>query len=741
MPTGNMSMETLHKPRYKSSIYYLLLFAIIVVFAYWPISFHVLSLKNDALNYFLPVRHLVSESYSQGMLPLWTPYLNLGYPLHGDMQSGVWNPIVQFISLFGPYNLYTLQIETLLYVYLSGVGMFYLLKYFNVDSRANILASVAYMLCGFNSDSAQFLNWIASTAFLPFVFLFYYRCLYESSLKQGVYAGTALFFLFTCAYPADFILTAYLLLALQVVFIVSASRRKIVFSLRSFLLSHLLLLLIFIILCSPAILSYMESLPLQERGTGANYADAMSNPLHPAMTITFTHPLGAWKMPGMEINDPLTRNSYIGVSAFLLMIISFLTRAQDPVSRFSKWAALTFAIFSFGEFGGLRILSYYVLPLMDSFRHPSNARMFTLFFACLLAAFTYHQVLQNGISLKKLKTGWMVGMVIFGLITIIAFFFPLSFFSAVSLRSFFDFPSAGGILPHLKTHLESITFGDMLLFNTIIQLPFLFLVYRYLVKNRRPFAFVTISILNGMLFTMMFQPFTVVKKDTAGYIQSVVDHVKVDGYPIPDIKKSLEENSADNEKYKPEIGCQNLYNKRIGRSEYRITPCNLLSQNRFWFDTSFRTEIMKYPLFYRADKVADFLHWKAALQDSGYHWAFTEGLADIHTYPGGDSAKFEITSFSPGRITGSIIEPRGAEYVLMQNHYPRWELFIDGKRASIEMMNLSFMGFRVPKGKHEFEFRYTSNDLRITWIISLVTLGLVFLIAFFFNAKRKNPTP
>ena len=65
--------------------------------AYWPLTFHVFSLKNDALNYFLPVRFQISESINNGHWPFWSPYFNLGYPLHADMQSGVWNPICMVV--------------------------------------------------------------------------------------------------------------------------------------------------------------------------------------------------------------------------------------------------------------------------------------------------------------------------------------------------------------------------------------------------------------------------------------------------------------------------------------------------------------------------------------------------------------------------------------------------------------------------------------------------------------------
>ena len=211
---------------YRKSWVYVLLFFVIAMVSFWPISLHIFSLKNDALNYFLPIRRLVSESYSHNTLPLWTPYLNLGFPLHGDMQSGAWNPFVQIFSLFGPYTLYTLQLETLLYIFLSGVGMFFLLKHFTIHPYANVIVSVAYMLSGYNIDSCQFPNWIASTALLPFVFLFYYRCLTEKTIRSGIFTGFFLFLFFSCAYPADFIITIYLLATMLLVYVVHILRKK-----------------------------------------------------------------------------------------------------------------------------------------------------------------------------------------------------------------------------------------------------------------------------------------------------------------------------------------------------------------------------------------------------------------------------------------------------------------------------------------------------------------------------------
>lgn len=716
--------------RYRHSAVYLVALAIITAIAYWPISLHIFSLKNDALNYFLPVRHLVSESFSHNIFPYWTPYLNLGYPLHGDMQSGVWSPVVQFLSLFGPYTLYTLQIETLLYVFLGGAGMFFLLRHFRVHPYANILASTAYMLCGFNSDSAQFLNWIAGTSFLPFVFLFYYRAIFERSTRNGVYAATAMFFLFTSAYPADFILTSYLLLAMMAVAGITFIREKKIVEWRHFIKVHMLMLVVFVLLSGPAILSYIESLPLQERGNGADLDQVMSNPLHPALLSTFVAPLGAWKMPNVEITDPLIRNSYIGIGAFLFAIISFLSKSPRLIVRFCKWASVIFLLFSLGEYGGLRKIAYFTLPLMDAFRHPANAKMFTLFFLCLLAAFTFHSLLKGELKITLARRGWWIatGMVV--VVLIASLFTPLSFFNSESLAGIFSKNDGISFSSHLKINLEKVSFADIVILNTIIQLFFLVLIYRFVIKKNKPLLFVLLAVANSILFTMLFQPFTVVKKTSAFFTQKIINENSVPGYPLPELNSTLSENSAGNEFFMAEMGCRNLFNKKIGRSEYRITPCNLLTQNDFWFDTSIRNVVMNYPLLYRADSVVQVKDLKNLTTNDGRKFAFVEQGAVVPA-TNGDSTSIHLTKFSPLTIAGEIESKTAGMYVLLQNFYPRWSLYIDGQPASIMLANVSFMGFNVSEGKHQFEFRYKAQDLKIAQIVSYIGLLLVLVLSIF----------
>lgn len=725
---------------YRHSLFYLSLLLIITAVAYWPISFHVFSLKNDALNYFLPVRYLVSESYNNNILPLWTPYLNLGYPLHGDMQSGVWNPIVQLFSLFGTYTLYSLQLETLLYVFLSGTGLFFLLKHFKVHPYANLLASVAFMLCGFNSDSGQFLNWIAGTAFLPFVFLFYHRSLHERSVRQSVYTGIALFFLFNCAYPADFILSAYVMAALLIQYLWTLFRNKETILIKKMILPHLAIIIIFLLLAGPAVLSYYESLPLTERGAGASYKDVMSNPLHPALLSSYTTPLAIWKMPGVSITDPLVRNSYIGIIGFILLIVAYMVKFQNRLVTFSKWAVIIFLLFSFGEMGGIRVLAYYTLPLLNTFRHPANARMFTLFFSCILVGFAYHAILNNEIKEKYLRAGVWITCAVSLIVFLFSLFTPFSFLTYFSITEIFAIGTNNTFANHIKVQLEKLSFSDVVLITTLIQVPFLFVASRYLTRRQNPKLLLVTAIVNCILFTMLFQPFTVVKKQKASLIQNKIDNLSAKGYPLPDNNKTLEENSLENEKYMADIGCQNLYNKMIGRSNYRITPSNLLSQNAFWFNEPFRKEMMKNKLIYKAKKILDTKYATDEHKTFLKNIAFMENHELGNEYPQEDTTTFSFTKFEPNRIELLVSSKYDGPIVLMQNYYPRWKLYIDGKPVAIEKTNLSFMGFILPKGEHTVAFQYEAKAIRIVFIISLAVLGILLLYIIFHQLSNKKIT-
>jgi hypothetical protein len=717
----------------KEDIRSIVLLLIICCLAYWPITFHILSLKNDALNYFLPVRFQISEAIYNHQLPFWSPYFNLGYPLHGDMQSGVWNPIVQFLSLFGPYTLYKLQLETVFYIFLSGTGMYFLLRQAGTSLYAAIFASAAYMLCGFNSDCCQYLNWISSAAYLPYVVLFFYRMLQNRNITASLLTGFFLYLMFVSAYPAHFIVTLYVLLSIFVYHLMLQTRRKEKPLLR-LLSDHFTrmypAILCFLILSAPAILSYIQFLPLSQRGNGASFQDAMSNPLHPLLLFGYLIPLPVYSAPFAGITDGLERNSYIGIITFIFALTSFFIKTKNPRIKFCRMAVIIFAIMSLGEFGGLRPLTYYILPLMNTFRHPAGLKLFTTFFSCILASWSFQRFITGKLTAKTIKIAGLVCVSI--LILFLIFSLPvlpaiIQKISAVS--TVISGKNNLTIAPSLKNFLAGFSFRETILTDTALQLVFLSVFFFLIIRKGDYKTIVWLNILNCTLHICLFTPYTVVKKDTTAAIQHILDENIVRGYPLPDLHSSPAENSAGAMSRFDEIGCLNLYNKKIGRVDYRISPSNLLSQNDFWFDTAIRDIVMTYPILYRPDSVitskALFLKYAAPGRKLAI---IADSLisASINAEKRSIQDKIAITRFAPDRFIFTSHTASPSFYILLQNDYPLWKLKIDGTSKEIIPSNLSFIGFRVPEGDHTIELHYSSRPLIISWILSML-LTLILL--------------
>ncbi|OQP61995.1 hypothetical protein A3860_30385 [Niastella vici] len=721
-----------------TTLFSLLLLLTFCLVSYWPLTFHVFSLKNDALNYFLPVRYQVSQSFYNGYFPFWSPYFNLGTPLYGDMQSGVWNPIVQLFSLFGPYTLYTLQIETLLYIFIGGVGMYFLLRQFSIHPLVNLLCATAYMLCGFNNDTCQYLNWTSGSAFLPFVFLFYFRLLQSPSLYAACLFSLFLWLLFVTAYPAEFVITGYMLIAMLLVKTARVQKENRIRFIKKTAGFHGIAILLFICLALPAILSFATFLPLTERGTGANFEDAMSNPLHPLLTVAYVAPLAVFDESRFEITDGLERNSYFGLITFIFFISALITRSKNKFTIFFKYGFILCFIFSLGKPGVLRVIAYYTLPLMNAFRHPAMFKLYSTFFGVILAAFyLQEQAQQTGTAKKHSKVFRMLIFIIAGL-GILGLVGDANIYQAI--RIIIKGPFNGDTLASvLKTFKASLSFYNLLLISILIQLPFLFYFYRFAIRRFELKKIVYAGILNCMVHATIFTFFTIVKKDRAQYVQDIIDTHSRKDYPIPSLTATLQQNSADGMTYFKEIGTLNMYNKKIGRVDYRITPSNLLVQNNFWFNAPLRERIMQYPLLYKPDTACNLSDKAAMLAPATKKMVFLTDSASINqiNHQAAGSVELSINTFTPNSFHFTCTAKDSTLLVLCQNRYPLWQASIDGKKTPIITANSSFMGITIPAGTHTLHVDFRARHILIAFIVNLATLLFLSIFITLYIKKRR----
>ncbi len=697
----------------------------VTIIAYFPVATFLFSLKNDSLVQYLPFRYHLSESIQHGYFPLWNPYLYTGFPIHADMQGMTWNPIVLIISLFTRYNMSVLELEVTIYLVLAAVGMYSLLKSFSLNRSACILGGIAYMSCGFINGSASVIPWISSAAFIPFVFRYFELFLDRQNLKHSLYFGISLSLLFLCGYPTFFIYTSYILLAILVYMIfVHRKNFRQVFNPKPLLLL-LLAGVVFLLICSPAIISYLDFLPYYSRGSGITVAKAAENPFTPYSSISFLLPNAVHKDHIWLNTDTSMRNGYVGLfvlGLFGLFIISKKDRLQKLVLGITIFSFLL----SLGSFTPLHKICYSILPGFNTFRHPGNIRLFTSIGMIMLAALYTKQLWQLSKEeiQKKLNIATYVLLGILLLPVIYSLVFQAGVISNITASLKAGQP---------KAILDSLRFPSMLLIQALLQLGFLALMIWQIRKNSRNKYFLPVLIAaNSILFCWVALPFNFISqirtKEVNQYVKSFPD-----GYPLPDLKASVEADVISDSTRIPIYGYPNFYSKKITIQDHIITPTLNKSYETYNSDHKLRKLMKGYPFAWLNDtivyKIPDTINKK-------FSYAC---YAKREKWKDRTKGSLELLEFSPNKFVFKAVTDQITVLSLLQQSNFNWDVFVNGKKQFRVRVDHAFMGVPIPAGESIVEFHYKPTTVIIAAWISLTMI--VFLIGFtliYYFRKRKN---
>jgi hypothetical protein len=93
-------------------------------------------------------------------------------------------------------------------------------------------------------------------------------------------------------------------------------------------------------------------------------------------------------------------------------------------------------------------------------------------------------------------------------------------------------------------------------------------------------------------------------------------------------------------------------------------------------------------------------------------------------------ASVRIVSYLPERMTLSVEAKDPAVIATSMTAWPGWKLAVDGKKTRLLSYNHAFLGFRVPRGRHEAVLHYMPDSFVAGSVISLGTLmiGLTLLL-------------
>ena len=370
-----------------------------------------------------------------------------------------------------------LQWETLLYIIVAGVGFFKMCRLLFITQKVCLLLSVSYMCCGFIIDSGAFIPWIASAAYLPFTFLFFLRTIQYPALMNTIKLAISISLLFLAGYPSFFIFTLYILFfacTAQIFICFKKKKRNYLYQ----LLKHLAIAFFSaLIICSPALISYVEFLPYYNRGQGISLRVSQTNPFDFGNIVSCLFPQACYKLNTKQ--HRISRNAYIGILPVLFIFLS-LKMKYGLYQQIILGITIVCFLFSLGAATPIQRLFYHILPLANAFRHPATIRLFTSMGLLLLGGFGLEYYINNKVA-SFLKQIIFTAIVLFLLFIAYMLFFDSGLHKRMSITSFhlttIDF----------KKFLDSSSFFDWIFITVFIQLLFLSLIL--LVKKTGIFYF------------------------------------------------------------------------------------------------------------------------------------------------------------------------------------------------------------------------------------------------------------
>lgn len=673
----------------------------VMILAYLPVSSFLFFLKNDAFNGYFPSRFFISETIHAKSFPWWNPYINFGLPQYGDMNAGFWSPFTWLVAYAFQYNAYTFTIELLFYLLISGIGFFYLCRFYKQTKTASLISGIAYMCCGYMVGHLQHFNWISAAAFLPWCLWAYNKLHKKFSMKNSIICSLLFYLLISSAHPGLIIGSMYFFAAYIIfLFLQKRSIEGNDFSVKSFVRKNLWMFGLLFMISIGMLAGYSDILPNITRGERLAGAASITDPVTLQSSISFLLPMSTAKAGGFFNTDISMRNLYFGLIPLIFLIMT-ITGKKSSEQKFFLYAGLFFFILSIG--GVFKYVSYYVLPGMAFVRLSGEFAIFSMLCIIMAMSFTMN---EHIVSNKNFHIGFYKPFYVLQLILLLAVITGIIGIAITQKGMIFEMQnilSQPSTTLKLKSLLDSLSFFDILWIQACIQFIFLNQIKRAL--QRKYFHhLIKICAVDLIIATLLNVPFTGVGQASVQEVQMQLNRIP-EGLPTPFIQPINSIYTEDSKEYFSLLGDPSFYNKQIGTVNYAFYPIELKSSKIVFKN--------KQSLF--ADKP----------------FLFTTGNAS--------SDSIKINYFKGNFIDLEVNSNGNEKIVYQQNHYSKWRTIVNGERKKPEKYAGAFMAANLVQGKNYVKFTFFPGFVNTAMEISALFFcaSLLYLVIVMF--KRRSP--
>ena len=345
-------------------------------------------------------QNLKESLFKYGELHLWTPYYYSGQPLYAQPEYYFLDLNFLYLLLFRSIII-SMNLATITYFFLSGLGMYLLFLTFNGNKKAAFISSILYMFNGYMHSFVigGNINVLAGYSLIPFAFMFFVRSLREGSLAEysilsGIFIALQIFAGGTLLIPYEIMLFGIY----SVFYLIGKNPANRIIKLAA---AGLIIGLVSFGVSAVKLLPGIEFMEMSNRSSGINYQEYLG---HPIEINNIFHILVSNKFSaGISAS--------IGIAGFMLLIFS-LAHYRKKYVLFSL-GTIIFSILMAKQ--GFVADFFYQLPLFSQLRHIERALYLIAIGSSLLGG--------AGYAVLSEKIGNFTGMgkknIVFGIIAMI----------------------------------------------------------------------------------------------------------------------------------------------------------------------------------------------------------------------------------------------------------------------------------------------------------------------------------
>lgn len=646
-----------------------------IIIFYWPVSFGIYSMKWDILNWFFPMRQLVGDMLQAHLLPLWNPYINLGYPLGIDPQSGSLYPMAWLIGYFFGYNIYVIGLEFVLHTIIGFWGFKKLGKTLGWSLNTALVVGLLYAGSGFMVGNSQHLTYIISAAWIPWILHYYYQLWKQPNARSAAGLSFVMMLLLTGGYPAFFLTIGYTLFAIFIWKMVkNGLEKKYAFAKRIFTL-HVLSVILFFLQSLCFIYFFVESMPLINRTEGLTLAQVQLIPFSPQGLLSLFFPFLVSPDFAFWQTDVSMINVYFGLGAFLLVLTQIIFQPSKKVlSLFG--IALIFMGISVGDFFFLRGWLYHGLPLMDMFRYPALFRLFFMILFLILVGMGLEKLRkEKEINFsRQLKRAAMAATII----SVILFIYTISQVS-------FQWPEAFSAAAFHQFTMDS-PLAVRLLLQLPVQIAFL-LIFLFLIEKKSIKLIYVLFVLD-IFIAVQFNSFTtIICEAPTQELQNKLDKLPKDF--LSATPPVLTTNHLGDNRYYPIFNNHSMLRKDIAQNGYNNLQLNAYAK---FHPTEAFKKYLDHPPFY--------------------------------TLP---ETPLKLLDFTPNELIVATSSTQARQLIFLQMNYPGWEVTVDGQPVELATIDAPVLAVDLPAGTQEVRFRFAPTGYHWFLGISFLSSLIVFL--------------